>query len=213
MNKGLFIVLEGVDGSGTTSQGRHLANSLYHRGVAVHLTAEPSQGPVGVLLRQILKGRVVVPHAQGSRMPSWSTMALLFAADRLDHLEAEVEPLLQKGISVICDRYYHSSLAYQSATSSRPAEVIEWIRQTNAHARQPDLTIVLDVSFEIARERRRFRNDQEVYENDTLQRKLCDIYKNIEQYAANEPIVHVNADLPFDRVAQALLERVLPLFE
>src|SRR5688572_15881873 len=114
MVEGSFIVLEGVDGAGTTTHTKILTETLRKRGLPVHPTREPSDGPIGVLLRQMLTGRVVVPGLHGPRPPSWTTMALLFAADRVDHVEAEILPNLMDGVSVISDRYVHSSVAYQS---------------------------------------------------------------------------------------------------
>ena len=77
-------------------------------------TREPSDGPVGTLVRQVLTGRIVVP---GGRAPGWATMALLFAADRMDHVESEIEPFIAEGGVMISDRYDASSLAYQSVSS------------------------------------------------------------------------------------------------
>lgn len=104
MIDGLFIVLEGVDGAGTTTHTKLLAASLGARGLPVHTTREPSDGPIGVMIRQILTGRLVVPGMNGPRPPTWKTMALLFAADRADHVEAEIEPNLRDGVTVISDR-------------------------------------------------------------------------------------------------------------
>src|SRR5512139_742195 len=117
MIEGLFIAIEGIDGAGTTTQAKLLFDGLRARGLPVHLTREPSDGPIGVLIRQILTGRVVVPGLQGPRAPDWATMALLFAADRLDHVEAEIAPNLADGVTVVSDRYDYSSVAYQSVTA------------------------------------------------------------------------------------------------
>src|SRR5690606_18811113 len=124
MIEGLFIVLEGVDGAGTTTHTKLLADALRARGLPVHTTREPSDGPVGVQIRQILTGRLVVPGINGPRPPSWSTMALLFAADRMDHVEASITPNLMDGVTVISDRYYHSSVAYQSITGGGEPDTI-----------------------------------------------------------------------------------------
>ncbi len=209
--QGLFVVLEGVDGAGTTTQAHRLADSLRGQGRAVHLTEEPSKGPIGMLLRQVLTGRLITAAAPEMRSPSWSTMALMFAADRLDHLEAEIAPRLAEGTTVICDRYYHSSLAYQSVTGGRSPETVEWIRQVNSLALSPDLTIVLDVSPEVARGRRGGRPGAEMYEREGLQQELCDVYKSIDKHFVNERIVHVNADAPFDGVAREIVRHVKAL--
>ena len=154
MSHGLFIVIEGVDGAGTTTQVSQLVAALRERRWAVRETREPSGGPVGALLRLFLTGRLVTPGQLGMRAPSWKTMALMFAADRLDHIEAEIAPLLEEGVCVVSDRYYHSSVAYQALGANDMPSAIDWIRTLNLHARKPDLTIVLDVSAEQARERR-----------------------------------------------------------
>lgn len=108
------------------------------------LTCEPTDGPVGWLLRQILSGRVVNQLGEGlSSPPDEAVLALLFAADRMDHLNKKVLPSLEAGVHVVSDRYYLSSFAYQ--TISRGME-LGWVRQVNARCLRPDLTIYLDVS-------------------------------------------------------------------
>ena len=94
MSTGRFIVLEGIDGAGTTTQTSLLAARLRRDGVHVRTTREPSDGPVGTVIRQILAGRIV---GAGGRAPGWATMALLFAADRMDHVESEIEPFVSAG--------------------------------------------------------------------------------------------------------------------
>lgn len=195
MEQGRFIVLEGVDGAGTTTHTRELAQWLKGRGVAQFTTAEPSSGPIGSLLRQTLTGRMVRSAAAGTgaQPPAWNTMALLFAADRLDHCESEILPQLRQGATVVSDRYYHSSVAYQSVTGGG-VEAIAWIRDLNRYARRPDLTIVLDVPAEVAAERRsRRRGNAEIFDADELQRQLCAFYLTLERYFPDERIVHVDA--------------------
>jgi dTMP kinase len=118
--KGHFIVFEGIDGAGTTTQSRLLQETLTRDNVPIHLTAEPSDGPIGLIIRQILGGRIVVKGMSGLRPPRWPTMALLFAADRLDHLESEILPNLADGITVLSDRYVYSSLLYQTGSRRGP---------------------------------------------------------------------------------------------
>ena len=209
MIEGLFIVLEGVDGAGTTTHTRRLAESLRARGLPVTATRQPSDGPVGVLIRQILSGRVVVPGISGNRPSSWSTMALLFAADRLDHLEATIHPNLMDGVTVISDRYDHSSVAYQSVTSGAGPETAEWVRQINRHARRPDLTIVLDVPpEETARRRKERATGSEIYDDTELQVLLAAFYRDIERHFPNDSIVHVDATRELDVVADDVLHHV-----
>ena len=211
-----FIVVEGVDGAGTTTIVTSLVAHFRRQRQAVHGTCEPTAGPIGALIRQALTRRFVVPSLVGSRSPGWVTMALLFAADRQDHLETEILPLLQEGVTVICDRYDLSSLAYQTATATPAAEamgtpcsppttgetgtpaageVLEWIRMLNFHARRPDLTIVVDVRPEVAAQRRRTRGGRsELFDDEDLQRRLCNAYGRAEALAPLDRIVHIDGN-------------------
>jgi len=142
MSDGVFVVFEGLDGAGTTTQAR-LASEFVAEETdrESHRTAEPSEGPVGSQIRRALAGDLDLDPA---------ALALLFAADRLDHLDREVEPRLAEGAVVCCDRYALSSFAYQRAEADLdPA----WLRSINDRARAPDLTIFLDVPPEVCAER------------------------------------------------------------
>lgn len=209
MIEGHFIVLEGVDGAGTTTHTKILAKALERSGLPVHMTREPSDGPIGVMIRQILSGRIVVPGMNGPRPPSWTTMALLFAADRVDHVESEITPNLMDGVTVLSDRYDHSSIAYQTLSAGGGAEALSWIREINRHARRPDLVIVLDVPAEVSEKRREQRSGRrELYEGAELQGKLTDFYLGIENHFPNDRVVHVNAARDIDAVA-ADIERAV----
>src|SRR2546421_8919479 len=98
MIEGAFIVVEGIDGSGSTTVTERLTSHVASKKRAVHRTCQPSSGPIGSMIRQILAHRIVITTEFGTSSPSWATMALLFAADRLDHLEAEVVPRLRDGV-------------------------------------------------------------------------------------------------------------------
>jgi dTMP kinase len=200
---GTFVVFEGIDGSGTTTQIQRYAAHLKAQKRMVHVTREPSGGPVGTMLRLALSHRMVLPSAFEAQ-----TMALLFAADRLDHLAAEVDPLLRDGAVVLSDRYDLSSLAYQSATTpgSDLDETIAWIRTLNRHARRPDVTVVLDVSPEVAESRRRSRGGSaELYDDDGLQARLARAYREAEALVVGDTVVHVDGDRPVDEVAAAVI--------
>ncbi len=198
-NGGRLVVLEGIDGAGTTTHVARLADRLRTRGVAVRATREPSDGPVGTLVRQVLTGRLVVP---GGRAPGWATMALLFAADRMDHVESEIEPFILEGGVIVSDWYDASSLAYQSVSSGAGAvEAVEWIRLLNRHVRRPDLTIVLDVSPEIAAERRASRGDAaQLYDQSEVQRALALFYRNLPSHMPNDRVVVIDATGSLDEV-------------
>jgi dTMP kinase len=197
--EGRFVVLEGIDGAGTTTHVARLAERLRGDRVPVRATREPSDGPVGTLVRQVLTGRVIVP---GGRAPGWATMALLFAADRMDHVESEIEPFVSEGGVVLSDRYDASSLAYQSVSSGAEAkEAVEWIRSLNRYVRRPDLTIVLDVSPETAAERRRHRGEAaQLYEQNEIQRALAAFYRDLKQHMPKDRIVVVDATGPVEAV-------------
>jgi dTMP kinase len=210
--EGHFIVLEGIDGSGTTTQSAILADRLSEKGLPVHTTHEPSDGPIGVLIRQILTGRVVVPGRHGVRPPNWGTMATLFASDRLDHLQAEIIPNLTDGVTVICDRYDHSSVAYQTVSSDSGVEVSNWVRELNRRARRPDLTLVLDVDPEQAARRRGTRSGSpELYEVDEMQAELAKFYAKIDELFPDDTIHHIDANQSVDAVATAIWSQVTAL--
>ncbi len=190
---GRFVVLEGIDGAGTTTQAARLADRLRSEvpKTPVRVTREPSDGPIGSLIRQVLTGRIVVP---GGRAPGWATMALLFAADRMDHVEADIEPVLAEGGVVISDRYDASSLAYQSVSSGRGGEqAVEWIRELNKHALRPDLTIVVDLPSDIAAVRREVRGEPaQLYEQNEVQRALAEFYRDLARHMPKDRIVIVD---------------------
>jgi len=207
--EGNFIVLEGVDGAGTTTHTKLLAEGLKSRGLPVHTTREPSDGPVGMLLRQILTGRVVVPGLHGVRPPSWTTMALLFAADRTDHCEAEIVPNLMDGVTVISDRFDYSSVAYQSTTGGGTDEAVGWVSALNQHAKRPSLAIILDVPPDVAAKRRLTRSaGRELYDDSELQETLATFYAGIEKHFPDDNIVHVDANRDLEVVAAEVMHHV-----
>jgi dTMP kinase len=147
----------------------------------------------------VLTGRVVAPEG---RAPNWATMALLFAADRMDHVESEIEPCLAQGGIVVSDRYDASSLAYQSVSSGRGGEAtVDWIRQLNRHAMRPHLTIVLDLPADLAAARRTVRGEPaQLYEQNEVQRALSLFYRDLPKHMPNDKIVVVDATGTVDEV-------------
>jgi dTMP kinase len=193
-----LIVLEGLDGAGTTTQARRLVEHLHGRGRRAHLTREPSDGPIGRLIREMLTGH----HALPGEPIRQSTFGLLFAADRLDHLQREVEPQLAAGTIVVSDRWYHSSLAYQGTGADR-----DWITALNARARRPDLTIFLEVRPEIAAQRRVAAGRvQELFEDLQMQHEVDAGYRATiaELTALGERIEILDGELAPDQVFQAI---------
>lgn len=207
---GLFIVLEGIDGCGSTTQVKLLGEALRSRGAEVVLTCEPSSGPIGSLIRQALQRRLLAPDTGAPRQLDWTAMALLFAADRMDHLASTVIPALRAGSVVISDRYDLSSLAYQSVTAHGGADPLPWIRTLNAHALRPDLTLVIDVPAEVAEERRRARGGvEELFEARELQARLATVYARAEQLVPGDRVLHVSGVGDSAEVAWRALETVI----
>jgi dTMP kinase len=199
---GRLIVLEGLDGAGTTTQVKRLVEHLRAAKQNAHATREPSDGPVGKLIREMLTGNHAIPNAKISQ----STFGLLFAADRLDHLQREVEPKLAAGATVVSDRWYHSSLAYQGTGAER-----DWITQLNARARRPDLTIFLEVRPEVAAQRRVAAGRvQELFEDLRMQEEVAAGYTATiaELRALGERIVTIDGEAPVDAVFAAILSLV-----
>jgi dTMP kinase len=199
--RGRFVVIEGIDGAGTTTQSALLASRIRKTGLGVRTTREPSDGPIGTLIRQVLTGRVVVP---GGLAPGWATMALLFAADRMDHVEAEIEPFIASGGIIISDRYDASSLAYQSVVSGRSSsEAVEWIRAINAHALRPDLTIVIDLPADVAAVRRESRGEAaQLYEQHEVQRSLAAFYADLPKHMPKDRVVMVDGQGSVEEVSE-----------
>jgi dTMP kinase len=111
----------------------------------------------------------------------------------MDHLESELLPTLNEGITVVCDRYDHSSVAYQSVAGGGP-EAIAWIRELNRHARRPDLTLVLCVPPAVAAQRRKQRQGRaEIFDDDRLQQALCAFYERLGEHFQGERIVPIDA--------------------
>lgn len=169
--RGRLIVFEGIDGAGTTTQARLAADHLRSRGIAVHATRQPSDGPVGRLLREILAGGHAHPDGSAPQAPM---LARLFAADRLDHVAREVAPAIQRGAVVVSDRWYHSSLAYQS----RAPWDFDAIARLNAGATRPDLTIFLRADPEVCAERRLAAGRvRELFDDLQVQRRVASLYE------------------------------------
>lgn len=162
-----FIAFEGIDGAGTTTQSRMLVDWLNENGQKAHLTCEPSGGPLGTLLRSILK--------QQTTLPSPEAIALLFAADRLDHTRHTIDPQRKAGVHVISDRSVYSSLAYQSIESP-----LEWVSEINRFAPEPDITYYLRVDPDEARARRIARGEEaELFDEDVFQNQVSDRYDQL----------------------------------
>lgn len=193
--KGFFICIEGLDGSGKTTQAKILTERLSKSHTAFY-TSEPSHGKTGIFIRDSCL-------YEDKRLPSASE-ALLFAADRVEHVENEIKPALAEGKLVICDRYVYSSIAYQGSAGLS----IAWIKSINRFALQPDFSIFIDVSPERVLER--LRRKRSVMETLETQQKVREVYL---KFVEKGELVRIDGDKDKEIVANALYSRFLSLLE
>jgi dTMP kinase len=193
--KGIFIVIEGLDGSGKTTQATLLANRL-SQSYTVLLTAEPSRGKIGTFIRE---GCLY----EDKRLPT-EAEALLFAADRIEHMQKELRPALEDGKLVICDRYVYSSLAYQGSAGLS----LDWIKTINARALQPDFSIFIDVPPERVLER--LQRKKSVMETLETQLKVREVYL---KFVDKGELFRVDGDKTKRVVADMLYAKVLELLK
>ncbi len=204
-NKSLFIVIEGLDGSGKSSVSRHLANLLdieYHG--RVKLTFEPHDPScAGLFIRQVLMKKI--------RKFSPRVLALAFATNRLDHCDREIDPWMdsENGNIVICDRYYLSSLVYQSSGDFPFQSVLE----LNEKARVPDIIFFLNVSNKICYERMKVRNEaKELFEKNLSEtrQKYKEAIAFLREHNSDN-IIEIDASGEIDDVANQMLDEIYRL--
>jgi dTMP kinase len=177
---GALIVVEGIDGAGSTTQSKRLMKWLARVGIPAVFTSEPSKGPIGVTLREHLGRRLELggPEAE----------ALSFAADRMDHVVSEIVPALARRETVVTDRYYLSSLAYQALRCD-----LEWLIEINRFAVRPDLTVFLSVPVDVGMARFSGRATRERFEEnrDELARIAARYDAAIARLGRDGEVVHV----------------------
>ena len=196
--RGAFICIEGIDASGKTTQAHRLVRNLRRRGLDAVYTTEPSTGEIGKLIRDhVLNRKKRVPVA---------VEALLFAADRVDHVDKEIKPALQKGKIVICDRYVYSTLAYQGAADLD----LNWIEQINQFALVPNMALFLDVSPEVVIERMQSKSKKSVMETLKNQRRVCEIYLKMVKEGR---LMRIDGNKPVNAVAADILRDVVEFLE
>jgi dTMP kinase len=193
--KGFFICVEGLDGCGKTTQTKLLVSRLKDSYNAVY-TAEPSGGKIGRFIREYCL------HAE--KRSSSIVEALLFAADRFEHVQSEVIPALNEGKLVISDRYVYSSLAYQGATGLD----LKWIERINEHAIRPDLAVFIDVMPETVIQR--LKPKRSVMENLETQRKVREVYL---EFVNKGELVRIDGNHSKEKVAEEILKVVLEFLE
>jgi dTMP kinase len=202
---GLFITLEGGDGSGKTTQAERLGVWLACEGRTILRTREPGGTEVGVEVREI------VLHHRGDIAPR--AEALLYAADRAHHVATVVRPALERGDVVIQDRYIDSSVAYQGAGRVLDPEAVRRLSEWATEGLRPDLTILLDLDADAARG----RLDEARTRYDRLEAEASEFHDRVRSaylgLAASEPerFLVVDAALPVEEIAAAIRARVAPL--
>ena len=187
------MVLDGIDGCGSSTHSKLLKGYLESNGFKVHLTQEPSNSEIGKLLRKFLKDPNIPP----------TTDALMFAADRDIHYHNEIKKYLDEGMLVISDRYIESSIVYQSLSSDDIS--VQWVKLINKFVGKPDLTIILDVDPKISLSR---KPDQELekFENTTFLDKVRNLYLS---RAKEEGYQVVNSDDIIEIVQETIQKIVM----
>jgi len=193
--KGSLIVFEGIDGSGKSTQAQRFAARMCSEGIPCHATTEPTDRPIGKLLRQLLTGQPPMDER---------VMARLFAADRLDHVLNSENGLLKKsqaGTHIVSDRHYLSSYAYQSV--HMPLEEIIQINEASVQLLRPACHVFINISPETALTRLRKRQGRpEVYETlewqTAIRQRFFDVFKHLRD---EETILIVNGERSEDEIA------------
>lgn len=195
-DSGKFIVFEGIDGSGKTTQIELLRQRLQDNQILCYQTMEPSAGPVGSMVRQILSGRMQADNR---------VIAGLCAADRLDHLLNEVDGLkakIENGITVLSDRYYFSSYAYQGLDMD-----MDWIIDINRQSSailKPTVTIFVDIDADTAMERiTKNRFHQELFEKKSKLARIRENYlEAFDKQKDSEKVVIVDGSRTPEQIAE-----------
>lgn len=203
MKQGKFIVIEGLDGSGKSTQIQRLADYYKKLGEKVYITAEPTDFETGSYLRRILSE---------SQEKNMYLQAALFLADRLEHIthpEFGIKKYLDEGYVVICDRYYYSSFAYQGTATD-----MEWVMNINLGCKDiltPDLCVFLDVNPDTCKERiDRVREKPELYEkNIALMREIRENFLSVfNRLKKEQNIVLIDANKQLEDVEKEILNYV-----
>jgi dTMP kinase len=206
-NRGPFIVIEGTDGSGVSTQAEHIERKLRDEGREVYLTKEPTDGPAGAMIRLVLSKRLMHPK-DVIELQSFEphTLALLFAADRMDHLYSDIMPKLKIGVTVISDRYYLSSYAFQGLDVD-----IEWLQKINSYCLRPDLTIFLNVNSAICYKRmQRRRWHIELFEEQAKLEQVRQNYLKVIQQliGQGQNIIIIDGNQPINIIHQQIFREV-----
>ncbi len=201
-NKGRFIVFEGIDGSGKSTQIKNISKRLEILGNKVYSTFEPTDGPIGSLIRQMLSGKLATDQR---------TIASLFAADRTDHLvnhDNGIRRKVDQGQIVLCDRYYFSSYAYHAQYID-----MEWVihaNSLNAEILRPDVTVFIDVDPDICFERiKSSRSNFDMYEKiDVMKKVRANYFQAFDTLKDLEKIIIIDGNTTMERVEDKIFNEV-----
>ena len=207
MKKNLFIAFEGIDGSGKSTQVKLLTQKLEAAGLKVYTTCEPTDSPIGKIIRDIFSHKIEAEHR---------TIAGLFVADRLDHLLNKTNGILknlEEGYTVITDRYYFSSYAYQSTHVDQ-----DWVIKANslsAELRRPDLNIYIDISPELSIDRlNKGRESIELYETlENLQNVRDKYFEIMELLKAEEKVLIVDGNREPETISDEIWDNIANRFD
>lgn len=205
-NTGVFIVFEGIDGSGKSTQIKRLKERLKKENIACYETREPSDSPIGALIHQIMIGRIKTDN---------KAIAALFVADRLDHLLNETDGIAQKvkdGMTVISDRYYFSSYAYHSVDMD-----MDWVIGANSICSQilkPTYTIFIDIDPELSMKRiAKGRDKSELFETRERLTLVRQKYKEaIKKLENEENVIIIDGNRTEDAIAEDIWNQISHLF-
>jgi len=205
VGRGTFVVFEGGEGAGKSTQVAALANALRERHREVVVTREPGATEVGQRIRSLVLGKqsVLSPRAE----------ALLYAADRADHVATVVRPALSRGAVVISDRYVDSSLAYQGAGRTLPVDEVSWLSSWATGGLRPDLVVLLDLPPEVGLGRAAKRSAADRLESESMAFHERVRYAFLD-LAAGDPkrYLVLDATRPAEELTAAVVERVSELF-
>ncbi|MDZ7611837.1 MAG: dTMP kinase [Candidatus Moranbacteria bacterium] len=193
--KGRFIVFEGLDGSGQSTQVDLLNKYLKSKGEKTHLTAEPTNNIIGGLIRGLLTKQWSLSN---------TGMQLLYCADRAHHLESEVYPALEAGNTVISSRYFFSTIAFGALD---PNNSVEWLKTLNEKFPEPDATFFLRVSAKKCIERienSRFR--KEFFEKEKKLEKVLRVYDEIVKDKDFKTFYVIDGEQPIEKVHQDVVD-------
>lgn len=198
MKQGRFIVLEGLDGSGKSTAAELLKQKLTQPGAPEpFLTREPSDGPIGRLIRQALTKEITLDP---------KTFTLLFAADRFEHVQNEILPALKEGRDVLCDRYYFSNLAYQGDVA--PMDTILGFNSLARTAITPDVVFFIDTPPEECMRRiHSGRDAEELFERIDKLKSVQALYKEaFERLQKEEHVVCIDGTLTPEEIISEMMQ-------